>query len=119
MKYWIFLWLFLVGLAPTADADTQLEIDHLLNFVAQTSCMYERNGHLHSGKDAREHIEKKYNHYRSKIQTAEDFILYAASKSMISGKPYSIHCGKSEAIPSSRWLLDELDNYRSKMISEI
>ena len=37
-------------------ADTKMEIDHLLDFVAKTTCKYERNGTLHAGPEAKEHI---------------------------------------------------------------
>jgi hypothetical protein len=35
-------------------ADTQQEIDHLLDFVEKTSCKYERNGNVHTGIEAKE-----------------------------------------------------------------
>ncbi|MFT7411310.1 MAG: hypothetical protein ACI9EX_001921, partial [Oleispira sp.] len=41
-------------------ASTQSEIIYLLNFVASTDCQYERNGNFYNGKEAFEHINKKY-----------------------------------------------------------
>ena len=94
-------------------ADTQAEIDHLLSFVANTSCEYDRNGTIHDGPEARDHINMKYEHYKKKVKTAEDFINYSATKSMISGRKYKIHCPGSETVNASDWLLEELHHYRA------
>ena len=102
----------LVLLAGTALAGTQEEIDHLLSFVANTSCKYDRNGTIHDGPEARDHINMKYEHYRKKVKTTEDFIKYSATKSLMSGKKYKIRCPGSEAVFASDWLLDELNAFR-------
>ena len=104
--------LALVLIAGSAFADTQAEIDHLLNFVANTSCQYDRNGTIHDGPEARDHINMKYQHYKKKVKTSEDFIRYSATKSLISGKKYKIRCPGSEAVFASDWLLDELKAFR-------
>lgn len=104
--------LILVLIAVSAIADTQQEIDHLLNFVANTSCKYDRNGTIHDGPEARDHINIKYQHYRKKVKSTEDFINYSATKSLMSGKKYKIHCPGSEAVFASDWLLDELKAFR-------
>ena len=93
-------------------ADTQQEIDHLLNFVANTFCKYDRNGTIHDGPEARDHINMKYQHYRKKVKTTEDFINYSATKSLMSGKKYKIRCPGSEAVFTSDWLLGELKAFR-------
>jgi hypothetical protein len=93
-------------------ASTQSEIIYLLNFVASTDCQYERNGNFYNGKEAFEHINKKYKYYSDDIQSTEDFIKYAASKSKMSGKYYKIHCHNKSLIKSQDWLLNELMIYR-------
>jgi hypothetical protein len=93
-------------------ASTQSEIIYLLNFVASTDCQYERNGNFYNGKEAFEHINKKYKYYSDDIQSTEDFIKYAASKSKMSGKYYRIHCHNKSSIKSQDWLLTELMVYR-------
>ena len=98
--------------AGSVLADTQQEINHLLGFVAKTNCQYDRNGTIHSGPEARDHINMKYEHYRKKVKTAEDFIKYSATKSMMSGKKYKIRCPGTEAVNASDWLLEELRHYR-------
>lgn len=104
----------LLMFSTDANANQQQEIEHLLLFVATTSCMYERNGSFHNGADARNHINKKYQYYKNKVKSSEDFIKYAATKSSISGSKYKIHCAESSPINSSDWLLTELKVYREK-----
>jgi len=95
-------------LAGGALAGTQEEIDHLLNYVANTPCKYDRNGTIHDGPEARDHINMKYEYYKKKVKTPEDFIRYSATKSLMSGKKYKIRCPGAEAVFASDWLLDEL-----------
>jgi hypothetical protein len=93
-------------------ADTQQEINHLLEFVTNTSCQYERNGSVYDGVRAEQHIKRKYEYFKDKIKSAEDFIKYSATKSTMSGKQYKIHCENIATQNSSDWLLDELKKYR-------
>lgn len=94
-------------------ASTQDEIAHLLKFVETTECKYERNGTLHTGAEAVEHINKKYQYYADDIKSTEDFIKYSATKSKMSGKYYKIHCANKAVVKSQEWLLNELKAFRS------
>ncbi|WP_413113587.1 DUF5329 family protein [Thaumasiovibrio sp. DFM-14] len=91
----------------------QAEIEHLLEFVRMTPCFYERNGVLHTGPKAFEHIQKKADYYADDIQAAEDFIEYSATKSMLSKQRYQVHCEGRPVVYSSDWLLSELQRYRT------
>lgn len=106
----IFLLLSIFSL--NAIASTQDEINHLLKFVASTECKYERNGTMHNGKEALEHIKNKYAYYSDDIKSTEDFIKYSATKSKMSGKYYNIHCSNKTSLKSKDWLLAELMVYR-------
>jgi hypothetical protein len=110
----IFASLFFVG---TAIADTQQEINHLLGFVASTTCQYERNGNVYDGARAVKHINRKYEYFKDDINSAEHFIRYSATKSTMSGKQYKIHCSNVPVQNSSDWLLDELKKYRHSKTS--
>ncbi len=88
------------------------EVEYLLGLVKTSACKFERNGNLYDGRDAYEHIEKKYDHFRDKITSTETFIKYAATKSMISGKYYIIICPGAEPENTGDWLLGELRKYR-------
>ena len=108
----IFASLFFIG---TAIADTQQEIDHLLEFVASTTCQYERNGSVYDGARAVKHINRKYEYFKDEINSAEDFIKYSATRSKMSGKKYTIQCPGKEAVYASDWLLAELQAFRDRM----
>jgi len=107
-----FLVILLVAVSAGAYADTQKEITHLLDFVANTACKYERNGTLYGGIEAQAHINKKYQYFIDKINSAEDFIKYSATRSTMSGKKYKILCANMPVQFSSDWLLEELKKYR-------
>ena len=99
--------------SSTLLADTQQEIDHLLDFIGKTNCKYIRNTSSHTGVEAKEHINKKYSYYKEKIHSAEDFIKYSATKSELSGTSYKVLCPGKSTQDSSAWLLDELKHYRN------
>lgn len=105
--------LLIVLASSTLLADTQQEIDHLLDFVGKTNCKYIRNGSSHTGLKAKEHISKKYAYYKDQIHSAEDFIKYSATKSEMSGTKYKVLCPGKSTQNSSDWLLDELKHYRN------
>ena len=103
------------GSVVTARADmaqTQLEIAHLMDHIAGSDCRFIRNGKAYDAEAARDHIQKKYDYMRSRIQTAEDFIHHAAAKSSMSGEPYRIVCG-GETLLCADWLHAELRRYRA------
>ncbi len=105
--------LTLLTTASFAEASYKIEIDHLLNYVKNTKCLYERNGDRHSGVDAHKHISKKYEYFKDDILSAEDFIRLSASQSTVSGKKYHIICPDKKRVESGKWLLKELHRYRS------
>ncbi len=88
------------------------EVEHLLQFVETTDCMFERNGKKYDGERASKHIKRKYEHFRDQITTTEEFIEYSATKSTVSGKSYLVYCAQNDPIESSVWLLEELAQYR-------
>ena len=97
--------------AVIADTPAKREIDHLLNFVATSSCTFVRNGTEYPPDKARDHLASKYQFAGSKITTAEDFIKYLATESSMSGERYHVKCGKTDAL-SGVWLTDELNRFR-------
>ncbi len=103
---------------PYALADTKVsfqdEINHLLNFVKNSDCLFIRNKKIHHANEAYLHIVKKYEHFRDEIDTAEAFIEKSATGSLISGKKYHVTCPEQKNnMYSSDWLNEELKLYRS------
>ena len=97
--------------SASPDGPAKDEIDHLLNFVAASPCVFVRSGSEYAADKAREHLAAKYRFAGSRISSAEEFIKYLATGSSLSGEAYHVKCGKTDAL-SAAWLSDELSRYR-------
>ncbi len=108
--------LFALLLIDGADADVpdaeRHEVEHLLDYLRSSDCAMERNGKRHSSADAFAHVRKKYDYFRGRIDTTEDFIEYSATKSTMSGSYYRVICPGGPPVRTRDWLLDELRRYR-------
>ena len=102
----------LFTLSVSAQDKMHNEIEHLLNYVKTTNCVYIRNGDQHDGPDAMNHIQSKYDYFEDDIHSAEDFIRLSATKSTMSGNKYHIKCPNQPEVESAQWMLDELARYR-------
>jgi hypothetical protein len=96
------------------DATARAEIDHMLAYLEQSGCEFYRNGKWYASPDARAHLDRKYQYLLKKgwVDTAEQFIARAAAQSSRSGEAYQVRCPASPAVPSAKWLQDELQRYR-------
>jgi len=110
------LLLFVSSTAALADVSESqaLEIDYLIRYLQNSDCQMIRNGKAHSGEDGARHVRRKYVHFRNKISSTEEFIDYSATKSTMSGRLYEVQCPGAEPVPSSAWLLEELEAYRTR-----
>jgi hypothetical protein len=114
-RLWVLFFILSPGLLmANVTPAVKLEIDHLLNFIRDSSCIIDRNGTKHAAVDAISHIEKKYAYFKDRVKTAEDFIEFSATKSTLSGKYYLVRCGDGEQIRTRQWLIQELQNFRAK-----
>ena len=52
------------------------EVEHLITFLETSDCSMIRNGEAHDGEEAAGHVRRKYEHFRNKIDSTEDFIRY-------------------------------------------
>lgn len=97
------------------DVRAKDEIDHLLSFIEASPCDFNRNGTWYSARKAGDHIKSKYKRVLDKglVDSAEDFIEFAATKSSVSGKHYMIKCAGAVEIKSSDWLKQELSAFRA------
>lgn len=97
---------------PLYAAAMEEEIEHLLNFVEKSGCSFERNGTAYNSREARAHIQRKYDYIKGRVKSTEDFIRYAASESSMSGRKCHAICD-GETITSWEWLSNELKRYRN------
>jgi hypothetical protein len=93
---------------------TKQEIDHLIVYLKDSGCQFNRNGSWYNSHEAVDHINEKYQYLLKKdlVASAEDFIARAGSESSFSGKPYLVKCGAAAPQQSGPWLRAELERYR-------
>ena len=97
-------------LASPTSAPVRAEIDAVLAKLQSSGCQFDRNGSWYSSSEAKNHILRKLDYLEGKttIQSTEQFIELAASKSSSSGKPYHVKCGTEAALESQQWLNKQL-----------
>jgi hypothetical protein len=98
---------------PDTDKLTET-INYLLSFVENSECIFIRNDNEHTAKAAAAHMKRKYEHFEGEIRTPEDFIRLAATKSLITGKPYLVKFKTGKVIKSETWLSQALEMYREE-----
>ncbi len=101
----------LLSQAPAALADTDEDVDYLLNHVSESGCTFIRNGVRHESVAAAEHLRTKYEQDKRHIDSAEAFIDRVASASSLSGQPYVVSCG-GQTQTSRDWLNEALVTYQ-------
>lgn len=119
MKYfllYILLALSCVAHAQELSAKSQQEITHLISYLENSGCRFNRNGTWYSSADAVKHINKKYQYLLEKkaVTSADIFIEKAASESSMSSKAYLVQCGDTPPEASAIWFAAELKKYRQQ-----
>ena len=96
------------------ENNAEKEILHLFEYLKKSNCEFNRNGSWYSPDEAVKHLKTKYRYLMRKglINTAEQFIDRAASRSSMSGKSYLVRCADSRPAQSSEWFTDELKRFR-------
>ena len=105
---------FCLLIVPMAQADDRMnqEIDHLLDAVVSSDCVFIRNGKEHGPEAAKQHLSLKRRRGKRYFSNADEFISNLASSSSWSGKAYYIRCGDQEEQAASTWFTEVLANYR-------
>ena len=84
-------------------------IEHLCDAVARSKGMhFVRNGTAYSADDAATFLREKLKAMGHGVTTAEEFIDKVATKSSMSGKPYTVRFVDGREIPSADFLRAEL-----------
>ena len=99
---------------PSVAADDNLDdtVQILLTRVSESGYVFIRNGKEYDSRDAAKHMRRKYEHFEDEIETPEQFIELAATKSMMTGRRYRIRLPDGTEMDTSDWLLDELTSLR-------
>lgn len=93
-------------------------IEFLIASVAQSDLTFVRNGKRYTGPEAAEHMRKKYDYFDDDIASAEDFIRLAATRSLLSGKPYFVILADGTRAQTADWLGARLNEYRLQTAQE-
>ena len=111
---------FALALPVTANAgagtEADREVQHLLEFVAGSGCIFVRNGDEHDAADAADHLRLKYNRGKRYAGSAEQFIDRLATESSWSGDPYTVICER-QTQTSAQWLHRALAEYRQRPVA--
>ena len=99
--------------APSAA--TQREINGLMQALENSGCRFQRNGSWYDAVAARGHLQRKYDYLlkRDLVDSSEQFIERAASRSSMSGKAYKVSCNGVPEQDASAWFLQQLRRLRA------
>ena len=99
--------------APSAA--TQREISGLMQALETSGCRFQRNGTWYDAVAARGHLQRKYDYLlkRDMVDSSEQFIERAASRSSVSGKAYKVSCSGAPEQDASAWFLQQLRRLRT------
>lgn len=115
MKQFLILFISLVSLVSLHSQNKHIlteadKIKFLLKELdkPEANLKFIRNGEEFSGKEAREHMQKKLDYAGSKIKTVEDFIDMIATKSYLTGNKYYVKLPDGKKVESAKWLRETL-----------
>ena len=95
--------------AAAAELSERQKIEALLDSMKSIpGAVFVRNGTDYTADEAVDHLRRKFTAAGPRVKTAEDFILYCASGSSMSGEPYRIK------FPDGR-LVNSADYFRAKL----
>ena len=97
-----------------ASESLEQTVNYLIDHVGKSNGTFIRNGALHTPAEAVSHIKAKYEHFKNQIKTPEDFIRLAASKSLLTGKPYLVRTPDGKEMRLDAWLSEALKQYRTE-----
>jgi len=114
MRAWfILLAVLTLNLRAAETEPLSKTVDYLIAQVEKADGVkFIRNGDEHTGKEAAEHMRRKYNHFKKEIKTPEDFIEKCAAKSELSGKPYLIKKPDGTTEKCQDWMKSMLEEHR-------
>ena len=113
LAWLVSLALLLTPALSRGEGALDAEVGYLLEHVRTSSFVFIRNGKEHNPEEAAGHMQRKYDYYRKRVKTAEDFIEYSATKSTMSGRKYTIRLADGTEVIAQDYLLGVLEEYRT------
>jgi len=115
MRLMFCLFVALESLAPCALAQQrpeQAQIEYLIESVgALHDATFVRNGSEYDSRQAAEHLRLKLHNAGNRVRTAEDFIVYCATGSSLSGEKYRIRFADGRIVETAEFLRSRLAGF--------
>jgi hypothetical protein len=110
-----FLLGFLVAPAFSQQDVEQRKIDYLLSSIADLhDAVFIRNGSEYDAPRAADHLRLKLRYAGGRVKTAEDFIIYCATGSSMTGNAYQIKFADGRVVATAAFLRDKLAEYSAQ-----
>lgn len=104
----------MLGIGPASALDAQ-EADIIQRLIASVEALdgavFIRNGSEHTPRAAAEHLRLKLKNAGARVKTADDFIRLCASRSFLSGKPYTIRMPDGTTIETEVFFRNKLKEF--------
>ena len=114
--FFLLAWIFAAAAgASSLSPAVRTEIDALLSRLEVSGCDFNRNGSWYRAAEAKAHLLSKLSYLEDRgiLQSTEQFIELAASKSSLSGQAYLVRCSGAAPLPSRSWLTSQLQFLRA------
>jgi hypothetical protein len=114
-RRFFFILITMLCALPFCAAETEplsKTVDYLIAQVEKSDLKFVRNGDEHTGKEAAQHMRRKYDHFKKEIKTPEEFIEKCAAKSELSGKPYMVKKSDGTTLKCEDWMKTLLAEHR-------
>lgn len=99
---------------PAAADQHETEIRFLIDSIGAEGCRFVRNDRRYSNREARAHLQSKWELNEALVTSAEDFIDKLASHSVTTGEPYRIRCRGRQEQAAGNWFRKRLEEFRNK-----
>lgn len=107
-----FLLGFLVAPALGQQDIEQRKIEYLISSIADLhDGKFIRNGSEYDAQQAADHLRLKLRYAGGRVKTAEDFIVYCATGSSMTGDAYQIKFADGRIVATAAFLRDKLAAY--------
>src|SRR5689334_12352318 len=107
-----FLVVFLVAPVFGQQDIEQRKIEYLISSIADLrDAAFIRNGSEYDAQRAADHLRLKLRYAGGRVKTAEDFIVYCATGSSMSGERYRIKFSDGRLVDSATFLRSKLAAY--------
>jgi hypothetical protein len=108
----LLLWVGLAAQAFGQPAIEQRKIEYLIGAIADLQdATFIRNGGEYNAREAADHLRVKLQYAGNRIVTAEDFIVYCATGSSVSGQKYRIKFADGRLVDSAEFLRGKLADF--------